>query len=172
MEEIFKDIEGYEGYQVSNYGNVKSLGNDKTRKDKILKPAKTWYGYLRVGLWKQGKRKTHFVHRLVASAFIENPNNFCELNHKDEDKTNNIVDNLEWCTRLYNHNYGTINQRIAESNTNHPNKSKQVLCVETNKIYPSTMEIQRQLGFNKSAISRCCNGKLKTAYSYTWQYVS
>lgn len=165
--EIYKEIEGYEGiYQVSNYGNVKSLGNDKTRKEKVLKPQKHNYGYLMVSLNKQGKHKLHFVHRLVAEAFIDNPNNYEEVNHKDEDKTNNSVINLEWCTRLYNHNYGTINQRIAES------RSKPVICLETGKIYPSLKEVQRQLGFSQGNISNVCNGKQQTAYGFHWKYVS
>lgn len=167
--EIFKDIKGYEGlYQVSNMGNVKSLNK---RKGRILKPQKDSDGYLQVNLYKQGKLKHHKIHRLVAQAFIDNPNNYEEVNHRDEDKTNNNVTNLEWCTRLYNHNYGTINQRIAESNINHPKTSKQVLCVETGLIYPSTMEVQRQFGFRNVHISSACNGKLKKAYGYTWRYV-
>ena len=144
--EIYKDIEGYEGYQVSNHGNVKSLEREckgKSRKDKILKPFNNKDGYLRVGLYKEGKLKNHYVHRLVAEAFIENHNNFREINHRDEDKANNCVSNLEWCDRKYNINYGTRNEKI----------SKQVLCLETNKIYPSLKEVQRQTGFAKSNIS-------------------
>lgn len=172
--EIFKDIEGYFGlYQVSNMGNVKSLGNggSNASKERILKPSKDKKGYLMVWLHKDAKRKMCKVHRLVAMAFIENPNNFRELNHRDEDKTNNCVSNLEWCDRKHNINYGTRNQRVAESNTNHPNKSKQVLCIETGKIYPSLSEVYRQLGFSQSNISNACTGKYKKAYSYTWKYV-
>lgn len=161
MIEIFKEIEGYENYQVSNYGSVKSLGNGKTRKEKVLKPFNTTKGYLQVELSKQGKRKNYYVHRLVAQAFLQNPNNYEEVNHKDEDKTNNHVTNLEWCDRKYNINYGTLKEKI----------SKQVLCVETGVVYPSTMEVQRQLGFAQTNISKCCNGKLKQAYGYTWRYV-
>ena len=175
MKEIFKDIEGYENlYQISDQGRVKALGNggSNASKEKILKPVKDGKKYLRVNLYKQGKRKMCKIHRLVAQAFIDNPNNYEEVNHRDENPANNAVQNLEWVTPKYNINYGTRNERVAESNTNHPNKSKQVLCIETGKIYPSAMEAARQTGFNKSAIIRCCNGKLKTAYSYTWQYVS
>lgn len=164
--EIYKDIEGYEGYKISNYGNVKSLGNGKSRKEKILKSTKDKYGYLIVCLSKQGKHKLYFIHRLVAQAFLDNADNLPEVNHKDEDKTNNHVTNLEWCTRLYNHNYGTINQRIADA------LRKQVLCLETSKIYPSLNEVQKQLGFNKGNISSCCNGKTKQAYGFHWKYVS
>ena len=169
MKEEFRDIAGYEGlYEVSNLGNVKSLNK---RKGRILKPSKEKTDYLRVCLSKQGVEKKYLVHRLVAQAFIDNPNNLTEINHKDEDKQNNRVDNLEWCNRCYNINYGTRNQKVGESNTNHPNESKQVLCLETGKIYPSTMEVQRQLGFAQGHISSACNGKLKQAYGYTWRYV-
>lgn len=164
MIEIFKDIEGYEGlYQISNLGSVKSLGNGNSNnsKEKILKPTKDKKGYLYVDLYKDGKRKTYKVHRLVAQTFIENPNNLPQVNHKDEDKTNNAVENLEFCDAKYNINYGTRNEKI----------SKQLMCLETGKIYPSTREVQKQLGFAHSNISKCCNGKLKQAYGYTWCYV-
>ena len=172
MKEEYKDIEGYENlYQISSLGNVKSLNK---RKGRILKPAKNNKGYLRVGLCKQGKRKMYLVHRLVTSAFIENPNNLPQVNHKDEDKTNNAVENLEFCDAKYNNNYGTRNIRAAESNTNNPKQvkqGKQVLCLETNKIYPSLKEVQRQTGFAKSNISNACNGKLKQAYGYHWVFL-
>lgn len=163
--EIWKDIEGYEGYQISNMGNVKSLGNDKAKKEKILKPAKHRCGYLKVNLCKQGKTKTHLIHRLVALHFIQNPNNLPFINHRDEDKTNNAVQNLEWVTPKQNINYGTRNQRVAEK------LSKQVLCVETNKIYPSVNEVERQLGFSNGNIVNVCKGKFKTAYGFHWKYV-
>ena len=165
MMEIFKDIEGYENYQVSNYGSVKSLGNGKTRKEKVLKPTKNKDGYLRVGLCKQGKRKMYLVHRLVTSAFIENPNNYEEVNHKDEDKTNNKVENLEWCDHKYNINYGTRTEKISKK------ISKQVMCVETGVVYSSTMEVERQLGYFQTYIASVCNGKHKTAYKFHWCYV-
>lgn len=158
MEEIWKNIQGYTNYQISNMGNVKSL---KFGKERILKPIKNKYGYLTVILYKQGKLKNHYVHRLVAEAFIENHNNYEEVNHKDEDKTNNAVENLEFCDRKYNINYGTRTEKC----------SKPVLCIETNKIYPSLNEIKRQTGFAKSNISNACNGKLKQAYGYHWVFL-
>ena len=103
MKEIFKDIKNYEGlYQVSNLGRVYSVRNNK-----ILKPKLNKYGYLSVNLKYKGSRVTKSIHRLVGEAFIPNPNDLPQVNHKDEDKTNNCVDNLEWCTAKYNHNYGT-----------------------------------------------------------------
>lgn len=172
--EIFKEIEGYSGlYAVSNYGRVKSLGNGNSNnsKERILKPAKNSDGYLVVGLYKEGKCKFYKIHRLVAQAFIPNPNNYPQVNHKDEDKTNNKVENLEWCTHFYNINYGTRNQKVAERHINNPKQSKQVLCLETGKIYPSTHQVERELGFYQQDISKCCNGKLKTCGGYTWKYV-
>lgn len=161
MIEIFKDIEGYKGYQVSNYGNVKSLNYNRTGKEKILKPTKNSDGYLQVSLHKDGKRKTCKVHRLVAQTFIENPNNLPQVNHKDENKQNNNVENLEFCDSQYNINYGTRNEKI----------SKQVMCVETGVVYPSTMEVQRELGFFQTHITLVCNGKRNTAYKFHWCYV-
>lgn len=166
MIEVWKDIKDYEGYQVSNEGNVKSLGNDRTRKEKLLKPAKNKDGYLRVGLSKNNKRKFYFIHRLVAQAFSPNPDNLPEINHRDEDKTNNNVANLEWCDHRYNNNYGTRNERVAEKT------SKQVLCVETGVVYPSTHQVQRELGFAQSNISSACNGRYKTCGGFHWRYVS
>lgn len=120
--EIWKDIEGYEGlYQVSNMGNIKRVEHEDYRcrqgyrvfKERILKPYISTKGYKRVNLSKNNKKKEVPVHRLVAMAFIENPNNYPQINHKDENKFNNNVDNLEWCTCKYNNNYGTKSQRIS-----------------------------------------------------------
>lgn len=127
MQEIWKDINGYEGYyQVSNYGRVKSFDtivpsgtknhimHQRIRKGKFLKQFDNGRGYLKVTLGYNG-RKSFFVHKLVATAFIPNPNNYIEVNHIDENKYNNIVSNLEWCDRKYNCNYGTRNLRLSET---------------------------------------------------------
>lgn len=120
MIENWRDIEGYEGYyQVSNYGRVKSLDRDLMckkdrkchRKGQIIKQQKNKHGYAVVTLRKPGEKKTFFVHRLVALAFIPNPEKHTEINHKDENKTNNFVTNLEWCDRVYNILYGTSRKR-------------------------------------------------------------
>lgn len=123
MTEVWKPIIDYEGlYEISNLGRVKSLPKyHKTRftgymkKCRILKPRIDSYGYLMVTLCKDKKQKNFLVHRLVAKHFIFNPNNYDSINHKDEDKTNNYADNLEWCTKYYNNNYGTRNKRIGET---------------------------------------------------------
>ncbi len=114
MIEEFRDIPGYEGlYQISNLGNVKSLHYNKSNRQVILKPRMSRHGYCRVGLHLKGKSKDFYIHRLVANAFLDNPNNLSDINHKDEDKTNNCVDNLEWLSHKENMNYGTIKQRIS-----------------------------------------------------------
>ena len=166
----WRDIEGYEGlYQVSNEGRVKNS------KGKILKGEKSCWGYLRVGLWKDGKQAHKQIHRLVAEAFIPNPQNLPQVNHKDENKQNNSVDNLEWCDRKYNINYGTGVQRSAKKRRNDPKQSKRV-----DQIDPQTGEVVRQWkstaecgrnGFDQRNVSKCARGKLKTHKGYAWKYL-
>lgn len=127
MIEIWKDIEGYEGlYEVSSYGRVRSL--QRTRKgsygsirivyEKILNHKIDKDGYHTVSLSKEGKMKYIRVHRLVAQAFIPNPDNLPQVNHRDEDKSNNCVENLEWCDAKYNSNYGTAKERMLNTKLN------------------------------------------------------
>lgn len=114
--QIWKDIEGYEGlYQVSNTGKVRSLNYKGTGKKKIWKYAITVNTYKQIALYKNGEIKYYYIHRLVALAFIPNPNNYPIINHKDENKSNNVVWNLEWCTQKYNSNYGTCQRRKSET---------------------------------------------------------
>lgn len=176
--EQWKDIKGYEGlYQVSNLGNVKSIEKldslGRLRKERILKPYMSPEGYLRLTLSKKDKQKKHLVHRLVAQAFLENPDNLSEVNHKNEDKSDNRVENLEFCDRRYNVNYGTGIQRKAEKQIN-GKCSKTVYQYTLNgefvKEFPSTMEVERQLGYFQTNIGKCCLGKRKTAYGYKWSY--
>lgn len=172
--EVFQPVEEYEGlYEVSNYGNVRSLNYNHTGKERILKPIKDSSGYPQVNLYKNGKRKMFQVHRLECEAFIPNPDNLSQVNHKDENKENNRVENLEWCTAGYNVNYGTRNKRIADKNRN-GKLSIPVLQYSLNgefiREFPSTMQAQRDLGFDNSNISKCCNGKLNSAYGYKWCY--
>ena len=159
-EEIWKDIEGFEGYyQVSNMGRVKSLNYRRTGKEKILKGYDNGYGYLRVMLSKEGKNKQYRINRLVAQAFIENPDNLPEVNHKDKVRTNNCVDNLEWCTTQYNVEYS---------------KAKAVIGI--NKVsglileFPSIAEAERQTGISKGNICSCLKGNYKSAGGYVWFY--
>lgn len=110
MIEKWQGIPEYEGkYQVSNLGRLK-----RTQDGLILKPMKATNGYLIACLWKNNKQKKTVVHQLVARAFVPNPHNYNEVNHKDENKTNNNADNLEWCSHKYNMNYGSVKQKISE----------------------------------------------------------
>lgn len=182
--EIWKAVNGYEGwYEVSNFGNVRSVdrviinsdGVKRLWKGKILKPIKDRYGYLVLNLYKNSKIKKITVHRLVAQAFILNSDNMPEVNHKDEDKTNNHVGNLEWCTRLYNLTYGTRIQRGAEKRLNSPKFSKSVLQLDisTGRViaeYPSAREAARKLNIYQGNISACCRGICKTYKGFKWKY--
>ena len=182
MNEIWKDIEGYEGlYQVSNLGRIKSLGRTimrrtrwcsvkpYTMKPRILKPKRCQGDYFQVGLFTiDGQHSVAKIHRLVAQAFIPNPDNMPEVNHKNEDKADNRADNLEWCTHDGNCRYGTRNQRTGEKN------AKPVVQMDTegNVIadYPSVIEAQRATGINRYLIRQCCNGKQESAGGYRWKF--
>lgn len=144
MEETWRDIAGYEGmYQVSNLGRVRSL--DRTDKrgrkwsGKVLAPIKTKLGYLHIHLLSDGKPETAKIHRLVAESFIPNPDNLPEINHKDENKANNVVTNLEWCDRRYNTTYGKftheyISNRVSGEN-NGRSKIKKKEAEEIRRLY-------------------------------------
>ena len=165
--ETWKSIAGYEGlYEVSDQGRVKSL---KYCKEKILKPWNNKYGYLQVGLHKDGKVEKPKIHRLVAEAFIPNPNNLTTVNHKDEVKTNNVASNLEWMSQKDNNNYGTRNKRVAESLSN----QVQMFDKSTGELlatFPSTHEAERVTRIAYQSISSCCLGKRKSAGGYVWKY--
>lgn len=172
--EVWKDIPGYEGlYQVSDLGRVKSRGNDKNRREKILSPGKDRGGYLRVALWKDGKAKRFLVHRLVWESFNGIIPEGYDCNHINEDKTDNRLENLNLMTRKENINWGTHNKRISEKMTN-GKRSKWVIKLSLNNeilhFYPSTAQVERELGYDQGCISKCCNGKHKTAYGFVWKY--
>lgn len=175
MEEIWKDIEGYEGlYQVSNYGRIKSfykwdIGKmSHIREEKIMNPTKG--EYLRVILCKNDKYKCEYVHRLVAKAFIPNLENKAQVNHKDENKYNNNVNNLEWCTHKENMNYGTKQDRESKIKTKY-----HVLQYDLKgnfvKKWFNLREITLNTKYKKANIMGCCNGRNKTAYGYVWKYL-
>lgn len=164
---MFEKIAGFNNqYQINTEGQIKNS------KDKILSQSISNSGYYRVHLCKDGKAKWYAVHKLVAQTFIPNPLHLPEVNHKDENKLNNNVDNLEWCNSKYNTNYGARNKRISETKTNNTYNTKQVLCVETSIIYPSIMEAQRQTGIFNTAIGKVCKGERKTAGHYHWVYIN
>lgn len=166
MTENWITIKGFnDKYQINNMGRVKSLYFGKER---LLKPIKHTDGYLQVGLCKDGKRKKFYVHRLVAEAFLPNPDNLPQVNHKDEDKTNNCILNLEWCSASYNNNYLNGQKRRGEKTSKTVNQyTKDGLLIAS---YPSTQEAQRQTGYDRGYISNCCNGKYKSSYGYIWKY--
>lgn len=176
MEEIWKDIDGYEGlYQVSNLGRVRTLARYRV-KARIRKPVPDKNGYMTVRLTHKKVGKTHKIHRLVAEMFIENPDGCKEVNHKNEKKYDNRVENLEWCDKTYNVNYGTANSRRKEHSTNCLTTSKKVAQISLSgdviAIYPSLSEAHRKTGFSIACLSMCCNGKTKKSYGYNWKYVS
>ena len=167
MQEQWKQImvdEIVYDYEVSSHGQVRNM-----KTGRILKATKNSKGYSTIGLHRNGKKTTMLVHRLVALMFI--PNNDIQhktdVNHIDENKTNNCVSNLEWTTHKENCNHGTSIERSAKAHC------KKVLCVETGIIYDSAVDAQKQTGLPKQSISRCCNGTkyYKTVGGYHWQYV-
>ena len=196
MEEIWKDIEGFEGlYQVSNLGRVRSLGHDAWHKGRVLKQSFDGKGnYLFVGLHKDGKIKQKNVHRLVAETFIPNPNNLPCVNHINEIKTDNRAINLEWCTVEYNSNYGNskknmidsrrknndqeeINRKIKETKRKNGSFSceKPVAQYTMDGIlvstYDSATDAERKTGISRGGIQRCCIGRYSQAKGYVWKYI-
>jgi hypothetical protein len=174
MEEIWKPIKGYEGrYEVSNLGRVKSYVVDHIN-GTIRKGIKTRIGYLTVTLYDtNGNIKTHPIHRLVASAFIPNPNGYPQVNHKDEDKTNNHADNLEWCTALYNVRYGTRLARHRQSMICNPHLSRKVCSVDADgniEHFDSIGEAERVTGNSHSNIVRALKGRTKRCGKRQWFY--
>jgi hypothetical protein len=192
--EIWRDIAGYEGYyQVSNFGRVRSLdkmqnynGSARLHKGKILKPNNDGRGYLIVDLSKNNRSVTRTIHRLVAMAFLDNPNNLPQVNHKDEVKTNNFVfvnedgtvdydkSNLEWCTVSYNVNYGNaaVERGLKQRNDRNKSKLTAMYTLDGNliDIYPSAREASRLTGIPKTLIYKCCKGENKTAKGFVFKY--
>lgn len=177
--EIWKDINGYENlYQVSNLGRVKSLNRvvncahngKRITRGKIMAPLKREQcGYLLVNLCKNGKPKTYYIHRLVAQAFIPNPVNLPQVNHKDENKGNNCVDNLEWCSAKYNINYGTGHQRAIE-----PQKKAVIAFNDEHKLgtyFSSITDAAICLNLKTANICKCLKEKAYTTGGYRWDYV-
>lgn len=156
-----KDIKNYEGlYAITEDGKVWSY-----RSNKFLKPKTTSCGYLSVQLSKNSTIKEYYVHRIVADAFLPNSNNLPQVNHKDEDKTNNTIGNLEFCTAAYNINFGNGHKQSA---TKH---KKLVYCVELNKTFNSLKEAAEELELWANNISHCLSGRYSTCGGYHWRYV-
>lgn len=195
--EEWRNVVGYEGlYQISNLGRIKSLrDNHNNPREKIMKQIFDKDGYLKTILSKNKKHKCFMIHRLVAIAFIPNPDNLPQINHKDENKTNNSVENLEWCDHKYNVNYGTCQERKVKNtdykkrteNTDYKKKiantdyktiaekkSKPVIQFDlegkTVAEYPSIKEAERQTEFKHSNIIKSLKGNTKTCGGYIWKY--
>lgn len=201
--EIWKSLDflGYPNYEVSNFGRVKSLNYRNSKKETILKLRKGGNNeYLNVMLYNNGKGYVCLVHRLVCLAFLENPENLPQVNHKDENKQNNKVDNLEWCNQQHNQNYGTCRERqrlslkkyyIKHKNPfygkHHSEETKQkmseakkgkgtkpILQFTKDNIFirewKSIKQASNELNICESSIVRCCQGKLKSANNFVWKY--
>lgn len=180
MQEIWKDVVGYEGlYQVSNLGRVKSLSKFHCTsknysslgywsKEKILKPIIGVQGYLYVNLYKNKKHNFKRIHILVAQSFIKNPNKFSMVNHKDENVMNNVVSNLEWCDNKYNLNYGTAQERKAQKH------NKPILQLDLNgnfiKEYESITQASKELNIKIDYISSCCLGRRRKTKGYVFKF--
>ena len=156
-----RKIQGYEDYCIDEYGNIYSL-----KSHKYLSQQKGKDGYYYVNLCKDGLRKIIAVHRLVAMNFIDNPYELPMVNHKDENRENNALSNLEWCTEKYNTNYGTARERQAAK------IKRAVVCIETGEVFLSQTEAGKSKGFNHQHICNCCKGKAQTAGGYHWRYAS
>lgn len=151
-----KDIKGYEGlYAITSCGKVWSY-----KRKRFLKPFDNGLGYLKVFLFKDGEKKQYYLHRLVAEAYLDNPNNYPQVNHRDENKSNNCVNNLEFCTVEYNANFGTRNERI----------SKKIICIETGEKFNSLTEAAIAINRSVVSLSNHLRGRRKTCAGYHWAY--
>ena len=165
--EIWKDIVGYEGkYKVSNNGNIKATSYNRMGKERILSGRITG-GYSRIALYNNGKVANKYVHRLVAEHFIQNPNNYKEVNHIDGNKLNNHVDNLEWVSAKQNSTHAVMTKlRILPTYKVIQRNKNRLVIQEWNSI----SEICNQYGYESSMIYKCCENKLDSAYGYRWEY--
>lgn len=163
MKEIWKPVQGFESkYEISNFGNIRNT------KGKQLSPWDNREGYLCIDLW-DGKRTHKKIHRLVAEAFIPNPNNLPLVNHINEEKYDNRVDNLEWVTAAENCNHGTRNEKVSWENKNG------IPVIGTSiqsgkKIYFASAAEAERNGFNHSLVIACCRGKRNFHKGYYWDY--
>ena len=162
--ETFVEVEGFEKYEVSNLGKVRNI-----KSGRVLKPFLTKNGYLMHLLYENNKHKQKhlYLHRIIATAFIDNPGEKTQVNHIDENKTNNDLSNLEWCTVKENNIHGTRTKRVAEK------LSQKVIQLDLNdnvlNEFESMVQAGQETGVSRSNISSCCNGKLKSAGGYKWR---
>lgn len=180
--EVWKDVVGYEGrYQVSNQGRVKSLDSvdsiGRAKTGKVISVKRNNRGYVQVHLHRDGKCAMKLMHRIVAEAFIDNPNGYDQVNHINENKADNQVENLEWCTNMYNRHHGSGIERMARNRDYKlvvANVNKAIAQIDkmgnTVNIWKNISEAKRHTGVNDTSISFCCRGKQRTAGGYFWRY--
>ena len=167
MEEIWKPIKNYEGlYEISNIGRIKTLKFSGGDKPKIMSPYDV-HGYKRIRIFKNKKQRSTSIHRLVAEAFLPNPLNKPFVNHKDGNKSNNVVTNLEWATESENVAHAF---RVLKIKAHGGRKKKRVRIIETGQVFDSIKEAS-SYGYNRSSIIMCCEGKYHTASGYHWEYI-
>ena len=183
--ETWKDIKGYEGlYQVSDAGNVRSCDHVvKNRSGMALKKGKILAQanvdkthYKKVTLYRNNVGKTFLVHRLVAMAFIDNPEGYEQINHIDENPSNNAMSNLEWCDAKYNVTYGSRTEKSIKKRTGTPVGEQAILQYsltgELIQRFESAVKAAKAIGGDNSSICRCANGKNKTSYGYYWKWAT
>lgn len=183
--ELWQDINGYKGYyQISNYGNVRSLDRPvytiagkgyRIVKGKLIKGSVNNSGYKMVVLKKENKPKGLTIHRLVALHFIPNPNGFPDVNHKDENKFNNSFENLEWVSHEYNMNYGERAERSSRKLRNtrllsNNGRAVKIINLDTKEIFNTILEASIKYNIGRDSISQCCRNKSNSAGSYKWMY--
>lgn len=196
MEEIWKDIKGFENYQISNLGHIKNIKYHRQQKSQILKPHQKENGYLSITLSKNGKTKIFYIHRLVANYFVDNKAGKPCVNHKDGCRNNNIAENLEWVTHSENtkHSYRELGYKISKETiqkrvqthknnyvmsedtkkkigeSNRKNSCKRVLCIELNREFSSAAMASEWLGLTKKVVCRACRNNT-TSGGYHWTYI-
>lgn len=160
-DEEWREMSGYEGlYWVSNLGRIWAIPRKGTSGG-LMKGCPDRKGYIIVTLRKDGVQSSQRLHRKIAETFIPNPEGYKEVNHKDEDKQNNSVENLEWCTTAYNHEYGTRTLRCG----------RPVRCVETREEYPGAKWAAKEKGLDPSTITKSCKNVNRTCGGYHWEYI-
>lgn len=174
--EEWKNIVGYEGlYMVSNLGRIKSLNYHNEHREEIMKPNVWNGGYLKIGLYKNGKFKRYFVHRIVAEAFIPNTENKPYIDHINTLRSDNRVENLRWCTRQENMNNPLTLVKHKQKMLGNGCNNKPIVQLSTDNsllgVYKSITSASKQLGYNNGYIGQCCNGQREKMYGYQWQYV-
>ena len=170
QKETWKPVMGFEGaYEVSDLGNIRSLNNLGATP---MKPTRNNLGYMKIILWKGGTPTYRTIHRLVAEAFLPNPQKLPQINHKNEDKVDNRVENLEWCTAKYNANYGTRSCRIKEALTDKYGRAVLQFTLDGEFVaqYPSLSEAGRAVGCSPSSIRHSCLGHRGPVNGFLWEF--